>query len=159
MSPGADRVLPALRQSQTGAPDSNEGKPAPLTPALRVLRRVLPWAMAAVLLAGVGAGARLAVSLGQPFPGFALMWRKELKLLVVMDPLQTETARFWENHGAFNDVALGHAPRTTEIFTWIASGRLELAWALRVDTLTAVMLIVVTPRASSQSRNVRRIQS
>ena len=27
-----------------------------------------------------------------------------LKLLVVMDPLQTETARFWENHGAFNDV-------------------------------------------------------
>ncbi len=83
MSPGADRVLPALRQSQTGAPDSNEGKPAPLTPALRVLRRMLPWAMAAVLLASVGAGARLAVSLGQPFPGFALMWRKELKLLVV----------------------------------------------------------------------------
>lgn len=26
----------------------------------------------------------------------------KLKLLVVMDPLQTETARFWENHGAFN---------------------------------------------------------
>jgi signal transduction histidine kinase len=50
---------------------------------LRVLQRVLPWAMAAVLLAGVGGGARLAVSLGQPFPGFALMWRKELKLLVV----------------------------------------------------------------------------
>jgi NADH-quinone oxidoreductase subunit L len=44
----------------------------------------------------------------------------------------------------FNDVALGHAPRTTEIFTWIASGRLELSWALRVDTLTAVMLVVVT---------------
>jgi formate dehydrogenase major subunit len=28
----------------------------------------------------------------------------KLKLLVVMDPLQTETAHFWENHGAFNDV-------------------------------------------------------
>ncbi len=27
-----------------------------------------------------------------------------LKFLVVMDPLQTETARFWENHGEFNDV-------------------------------------------------------
>ncbi len=27
-----------------------------------------------------------------------------LKYLVVMDPLQTETARFWENHGDFNDV-------------------------------------------------------
>ena len=28
----------------------------------------------------------------------------KLKLLVVMDPLQTETARFWENHGIYNDV-------------------------------------------------------
>ncbi len=27
----------------------------------------------------------------------------KLKWLVVMDPLQTETARFWENHGEFND--------------------------------------------------------
>ncbi len=26
----------------------------------------------------------------------------KLKFLVVMDPLQTETARFWENHGEFN---------------------------------------------------------
>jgi formate dehydrogenase major subunit len=28
----------------------------------------------------------------------------KLKFLVVMDPLQTETARFWENHGVYNDV-------------------------------------------------------
>ena len=28
----------------------------------------------------------------------------KLKFLVVMDPLQTETARFWENHGEYNDV-------------------------------------------------------
>jgi formate dehydrogenase major subunit len=28
----------------------------------------------------------------------------KLKLLVVMDPLATETARFWENHGEYNDV-------------------------------------------------------
>lgn len=28
----------------------------------------------------------------------------KLKLLVVMDPLETETARFWENHGEYNDV-------------------------------------------------------
>ena len=27
----------------------------------------------------------------------------KLKFLVVMDPLQTETARFWENHGEFNE--------------------------------------------------------
>lgn len=26
----------------------------------------------------------------------------KLKLLVIMDPLQTETARFWENHGVYN---------------------------------------------------------
>jgi formate dehydrogenase major subunit len=28
----------------------------------------------------------------------------KLKFLVIMDPLDTETARFWENHGEFNDV-------------------------------------------------------
>jgi formate dehydrogenase major subunit len=28
----------------------------------------------------------------------------KLKFLVIMDPLETETARFWENHGEFNDV-------------------------------------------------------
>ena len=28
----------------------------------------------------------------------------KLKYLVVIDPLETETSRFWENHGTFNDV-------------------------------------------------------
>src|SRR5207248_5530011 len=28
----------------------------------------------------------------------------KLKFLVTMDPLDTETSRFWENHGEFNDV-------------------------------------------------------
>jgi formate dehydrogenase major subunit len=28
----------------------------------------------------------------------------KLKFLVTMDPLDTETARFWDNHGAYNDV-------------------------------------------------------
>ena len=28
----------------------------------------------------------------------------KLKLLVTIDPLETETSRFWENHGEFNDV-------------------------------------------------------
>jgi len=28
----------------------------------------------------------------------------KLKFLVIMDPLDTETANFWQNHGAFNDV-------------------------------------------------------
>jgi len=44
----------------------------------------------------------------------------------------------------FWDVAMGGNARTTELFTWIDSGALEVSWALKVDTLTAVMMIVVT---------------
>ncbi len=38
----------------------------------------------------------------------------KLKYLVVIDPLQTETARFWENHGEHNDV--NSASIQTEVF-------------------------------------------
>lgn len=40
------------------------------------------------------------------FPNRAKMTEafSKLKLLVVMDPLETETAAFWENHGIYNDV-------------------------------------------------------
>jgi formate dehydrogenase major subunit len=38
----------------------------------------------------------------------------KLKFLVVMDPLKTETARFWENHGIFNNV--DPASIQTEVF-------------------------------------------
>ncbi|MFC4350771.1 NADH-quinone oxidoreductase subunit L [Fodinicurvata halophila] len=44
----------------------------------------------------------------------------------------------------FFDVALGGNAYTTELFTWIDSGTFELSWALRVDTLTAIMFCVVT---------------
>ncbi len=44
----------------------------------------------------------------------------------------------------FIAVALGGDPRTVVLFEWISSGDLTLSWALKVDTLTAVMLIVVT---------------
>jgi len=43
----------------------------------------------------------------------------------------------------FKDVALDGNARTTELFTWIDSGAFELSWALKVDSLTAVMMIVV----------------
>ncbi|MDJ0942062.1 MAG: NADH-quinone oxidoreductase subunit L [Kiloniellales bacterium] len=33
---------------------------------------------------------------------------------------------------------------TTELFTWIDSGTFEVSWALRVDSLSAVMLLVVS---------------
>ena len=39
----------------------------------------------------------------------------------------------------------GHAePSVTPVLQWVKSGDLDFAWALRVDTLTAVMLVVVT---------------
>ena len=41
-------------------------------------------------------------------------------------------------------VALGADPRTVILFEWVTSGDLEFFWSLKVDTLTAVMLVVVT---------------
>ena len=42
------------------------------------------------------------------------------------------------------DVGLNGHSQTIQIFTWISSGAFEVDWALRFDTLTAVMLVVVT---------------
>src|SRR3977135_3119607 len=44
---------------------------------------------------------------------------------------------------AFVSVGFGRDVRIP-IITWIASGDLKVDWALRIDTLTAVMLVVVT---------------
>jgi len=44
----------------------------------------------------------------------------------------------------FSEVALGGAPQTVQLFSWVVSGGFQVDWALRFDTLTAVMLIVVT---------------
>jgi NADH-quinone oxidoreductase subunit L len=44
-------------------------------------------------------------------------------------------------------VKIGFGPEkliVVKLFSWIDSGTLDISWALRVDTLTAVMLIVVT---------------
>ena len=43
-----------------------------------------------------------------------------------------------------NEVALNHEPQTIQMFSWIISGGFEVDWALRFDTLTAVMMVVVT---------------
>jgi len=43
----------------------------------------------------------------------------------------------------FFDVAIGGNARTTELFTWFDSGSFEASWAIRADTLSAVMLMVV----------------
>jgi len=42
------------------------------------------------------------------------------------------------------EVNFGGAPRTVELFTWIASGDLNVKWALRFDQLSAVMGVVIT---------------
>jgi len=45
---------------------------------------------------------------------------------------------------AFWEIAIGGETRTIEVLTWVASGSFEANWALRWDTLTAVMVLVVT---------------
>lgn len=49
---------------------------------------------------------------------------------------------------AFYNVGFAHRPERISLFTWILSGDLKVEWALRVDTLTAVMLVVVTTVSS-----------
>jgi NADH-quinone oxidoreductase subunit L len=44
----------------------------------------------------------------------------------------------------FFEVALGGVPQTLTLFTWIPAGDLSVAWRLRFDSLSAVMLVVVT---------------
>ena len=44
----------------------------------------------------------------------------------------------------FAEVAIGGTPITVDIGRWIVSGDFAANWALRFDTMTAVMLIVVT---------------
>jgi NADH-quinone oxidoreductase subunit L len=44
---------------------------------------------------------------------------------------------------AFVDVGFAHHDARVPVFTWMAAGDLKVEWSLRVDTLTAVMLVVV----------------
>ena len=48
----------------------------------------------------------------------------------------------------FSDVVLGQNPRTIELFTWIDSGAMEVSWAIKMDTLSSVMLFMVTTVAA-----------
>src|SRR5262245_42508502 len=44
---------------------------------------------------------------------------------------------------AFVDVGFAHHDVRVPVFTWMAAGDLKVEWSLRIDTLTAVMLVVV----------------
>ncbi|SDK11258.1 MULTISPECIES: NADH-quinone oxidoreductase subunit L [Bradyrhizobium] len=46
------------------------------------------------------------------------------------------------------DVGFMHHDARIALFPWISSGDLQISWALRVDTLTAVMLVVVNTISS-----------
>ncbi|WP_433994088.1 proton-conducting transporter transmembrane domain-containing protein, partial [Afipia felis] len=59
--------------------------------------------------------------------------------------LLTSAALAWV---MFVDVALMHHDLRVVLTSWIDSGTLKINWALRVDTLTAVMLVVVTTVSS-----------
>jgi len=48
----------------------------------------------------------------------------------------------------FCDVTFADHPRTLHLFTWFSTGNFKADWALRMDQLTAVMLIVVTTVSS-----------
>src|SRR6478672_9898768 len=49
---------------------------------------------------------------------------------------------------AFYRVGFGHQDEHVRLFTWIISADLKVDWALRIDALTAVMLVVVTTVSS-----------
>ncbi len=44
----------------------------------------------------------------------------------------------------FNDIAVWHHTAIVPVFTWIDAGQLKIAWALKLDALSAVMLAMVT---------------
>ena len=44
---------------------------------------------------------------------------------------------------AFWQVAIGGQPVKVEVASWIVSGEFDVSWSLRIDQLTAVMLVVV----------------
>ena len=58
---------------------------------------------------------------------------------------------------AFVHIALGSNALTVEVARWIGSGDFQAHWALRFDTLTAVMLIVVTSVSACVQAKLRRL--
>ena len=48
----------------------------------------------------------------------------------------------------FVDIGFGQTTVKVPVMRWITSGELDVSWSLRIDTLTAVMLVVVTTVSS-----------
>jgi NADH-quinone oxidoreductase subunit L len=65
--------------------------------------------------------------------------------LITTGLLLVSAALSW---GALVDVGFMHHDARIALFPWITSGDLQVVWSLRVDTLTAVMLVVVNTISS-----------
>ena len=68
-------------------------------------------------------------------------WRDRLAQFVTCGALIVCAALSWKLF--FSVTGHGGVPRVVELGTWISSGLLDVKWALRIDQLTAVMLVVV----------------
>ena len=86
---------------------------------------------------------------GQPIPDWA--HRDVLYMLIdcserahelLVRPLTAEEQD--ELYDVFYRVGLGHETAHVAIERWITSGELDIGWAFKIDTLTAVMFVVVT---------------
>jgi len=80
--------------------------------------------------------------LGAIFAGLFGRWVGARASEVVTTTLVLVTALL--SYLAFYQVALQGQEERIELVRWIDSGALKSAWSLRIDTLTAVMLVVVT---------------
>ena len=80
--------------------------------------------------------------LGAIFAGLFGRWVGSRASEVVTTTLVLVTALL--SYLAFYQVALQGQEERIELVRWIDSGALKSAWSLRIDTLTAVMLVVVT---------------
>lgn len=74
-----------MTKSKVALPDPSQTLP------LRLLRWTVPVAILIVFLFGIAGAVRLGLSLGQPFSGVVLSWRKDWKLYAV----STSTPAYW----------------------------------------------------------------
>ncbi|MEC7491226.1 MAG: NADH-quinone oxidoreductase subunit L [Pseudomonadota bacterium] len=80
--------------------------------------------------------------IGAVLAGFFGRWLKDTGAQIVTCGCMLLSAAF--GFVVFVQVALGGEPLVINLFSWINSEAFEVAWALRFDTLTAVMVFVVT---------------
>jgi len=80
--------------------------------------------------------------IGAIIAGFGARWIQDAGAQAVTCVAMLTSAGF--SILILTEVALGGEPRTVELFTWISSDAFEVAWTLRFDQLTAVMIFVVS---------------